>query len=101
VANLTPHEFETLLTRLDPDRDRAAQGYELLRRKLVKFFERNKCAGTEALADETIDRAATPWSSHFLSERADVQSKIAAVIALDDLGSRLKPYHHVATMYFW
>jgi DNA-directed RNA polymerase specialized sigma24 family protein len=24
----------------------------------VKFFERNKCAGTEALADETIDRVA-------------------------------------------
>jgi DNA-directed RNA polymerase specialized sigma24 family protein len=58
VANLTPNEFETLLARLDPDRDRAAEGYELLRRKLVKFFERNKCAGPEALADETIDRVA-------------------------------------------
>jgi DNA-directed RNA polymerase specialized sigma24 family protein len=58
VANLTPDEFETLLIRLDPDRDRAAEAYELLRHKLVKFFERNKCVGAEALADETLDRVA-------------------------------------------
>ena len=58
MNNLSPEEFEALLARLGPDRDRAAEGYELLRRKLVKFFERNKCAGTEALADETLDRVA-------------------------------------------
>lgn len=58
MANLTPETFEMLLTRLGTDRDQAARAYELLRRKLMMFFERNQCLGTEALADETIDRVA-------------------------------------------
>jgi DNA-directed RNA polymerase specialized sigma24 family protein len=58
MDNLSPEEFEGLLNRLGPDRDQAAEEYELLRRKLVRFFERNQCAGTDALADETIDRVA-------------------------------------------
>jgi len=63
MNSLTPQTFENLLDRLDPDRNRAAHGYELLRRKLVKFFERNKCLRTEELADETIDRVAKSLES--------------------------------------
>lgn len=58
MHNLTPLEFEALLARLHPDRSRAAQEYELLRRKLAKFFERNQLLQAEDLADETIDRVA-------------------------------------------
>ena len=58
MHNLTPLEFEALLARLHPDRSRAAQEYELLRRKLAKFFERNHFLQAEELADETIDRVA-------------------------------------------
>ncbi len=58
MGYLTPEQFEALLNRLGPDRQQAAEEYELLRRKLVTFFERNKCAESEALADETIDRVA-------------------------------------------
>lgn len=63
MNSLTSHAFEQLLGRLDPDRDRAAYGYELLRRKLVKFFERHKCFGAEDLADQTIDRLARSLDS--------------------------------------
>jgi len=58
MHNLTPLEFEALLARLHPDRSRAAQEYELLRRKLARFFERNHFLQAEELADETIDRVA-------------------------------------------
>lgn len=48
--------LEALLRKLDPQRDRAAEKYEELRRKLVKFFEWSSCFPAEDLADETLDR---------------------------------------------
>jgi DNA-directed RNA polymerase specialized sigma24 family protein len=51
-------QFEGLLQRLDPDRERAGHLYENLRRKLIKFFEWNSCFPAEDLADETLDRVA-------------------------------------------
>src|SRR5438045_1046331 len=59
MNSLAPAEFERLLTRINADRNRAAEGYELLRRKLVLFFERTRCTRPDELADETIDRVAT------------------------------------------
>jgi DNA-directed RNA polymerase specialized sigma24 family protein len=53
-----PAAFETLLLKLDPQRDRAAEKYEGLRRRLVKFFEWSSCFPAEDLADETLDRLA-------------------------------------------
>lgn len=50
--------FENLLQRLDPDRERAGEKYEDLRRRLIKFFEWNSCFPAEDLADETLDRVA-------------------------------------------
>jgi len=50
--------FEALLRKLDPQRDRAAEKYEELRRKLVKFFEWSFCFPAEDLADQTLDRIA-------------------------------------------
>ena len=50
--------FEILLDKLDPQRDKAAEKYEELRRKLVKFFEWSLCFPAEDLADETLDRVA-------------------------------------------
>src|SRR5258708_3385309 len=51
-----PSQFEILLRLLDKDRDRAAEKYESVRRKLIKFFEWNSCFPAEDLADETFDR---------------------------------------------
>lgn len=53
---LTREGFEALLTLLDPDRDRAGEKYEALRRRLLKFFEWKGARGAEEMADETLDR---------------------------------------------
>lgn len=55
---LRPSQFEDLLRRLHPDRERAGESYEMLRRKLIKFFEWNAGLPAEDLADETLDRVA-------------------------------------------
>lgn len=47
-----------MLGWLDPDRERAAQRYEEIRRRLIKFFACRKCAPAEDLTDETINRVA-------------------------------------------
>jgi DNA-directed RNA polymerase specialized sigma24 family protein len=53
---LTPEAFDALLAALDGDRARAGERYELLRKKLVRFFEWRGAAAAEEWADETLDR---------------------------------------------
>jgi RNA polymerase sigma factor (sigma-70 family) len=53
---LGPRAFEKLLSTLDEDRDRAAERYEIIRRRLVQLFRWRGCVSSESLADETIDR---------------------------------------------
>jgi DNA-directed RNA polymerase specialized sigma24 family protein len=48
--------FNALLQRLDPDRDRAGQEYENLRRSLIRYFLKHAPAEAEALTDKTMDR---------------------------------------------
>jgi len=55
---LTGDAFDALLARLDPDRDRAAERYEHIRRALITFFECRGSALAEDHADTTINRAA-------------------------------------------
>lgn len=55
---LTREGFEALLAQLDPDREKAGERYETIRRKLVRLFEWRGCDGAEDLADETINRVA-------------------------------------------
>jgi DNA-directed RNA polymerase specialized sigma24 family protein len=55
---LTSDGFEKLLTALSENRDAAGEHYELMRLKLVKFFELRMCTTPDDLADETIDRVA-------------------------------------------
>jgi DNA-directed RNA polymerase specialized sigma24 family protein len=58
LRGLTPEGFDALLTQLNPDRDRAGEIYETIRRKLVRLFEWRGCGSPEDLADETINRVA-------------------------------------------
>src|SRR5688572_7932468 len=58
AKGLRPSDFESFLHRLDRDRESAGRKYEDLRRKLIKFFEWNRCFPAEDLADETLDRVA-------------------------------------------
>jgi len=55
---LTGNAFDRLLDRLDPDRERAANRYEELRRVLVRFFEWRGMPFPEEHTDETFDRVA-------------------------------------------
>lgn len=57
-VGLTQTQFDDLLRRLDPDKHCAAEKYEILRWKLIKFFEWTSCFCAEDLADETFDRVA-------------------------------------------
>jgi DNA-directed RNA polymerase specialized sigma24 family protein len=96
--DLTADQFETLLQRLDSDRERAAQSYENLRYKLIRFFEWSACAGAEELADETLDRVARKAGSLEIHDvvrfmwgvakkvRLEVQKKSANLVQLSSLG---------------
>ena len=56
--NLTQAEFERLLTWLDPDRERAAEKYEVIRQGLIELFDSRCCCDAEHLADKTINTVA-------------------------------------------
>ena len=55
---LTREAFEALLHWLAPDPERAAQRYEEIRRRLIRFFTNRGCAAAEDLTDETMNRVA-------------------------------------------
>jgi DNA-directed RNA polymerase specialized sigma24 family protein len=55
---LTPEAFDKLLLFLDSERDSAAEKYEVMHRKLIKFFEWRGHPQPEQLADETLNRVA-------------------------------------------
>lgn len=56
--NLTGDAFNRLLEALDPDRQRAAEQYEHVRRSLIRYFDWRGSASSESDADGTIDRVA-------------------------------------------
>jgi DNA-directed RNA polymerase specialized sigma24 family protein len=55
---LTQEAFDSLLTWLDSERDRAGRLYEEIRSRLIKIFICRGCTEAEDLADETINRVA-------------------------------------------
>lgn len=48
--------FKRLLQWLSPDAEQAGEQYELLRWKLIEFFEQHACRWPDELADETLER---------------------------------------------
>lgn len=48
--------FERLLRWLNPDREKAAQKYEEIRRRLIEIFASRGFPDADRLADDTIDR---------------------------------------------
>ena len=55
---LSPEAFDRLLACLDADRERAAERYESVRRKLSKLFAWRGCEDPASLVDLTFDRVA-------------------------------------------
>jgi len=56
--SLTQEAFEKLLNSFSSDREEAGTQYEVIRRKLVRFFEWRSIDSPEEHADETINRVA-------------------------------------------
>jgi DNA-directed RNA polymerase specialized sigma24 family protein len=54
--DLSQQSFESLLSWLDSDRERAGNRYEEIRGRLIKIFGCRGCAEPDFLADETINR---------------------------------------------
>jgi DNA-directed RNA polymerase specialized sigma24 family protein len=57
-VSLTSEGFEKFLAVLGGEREAAGEQYEVVRLKLVKYFELRMSANPEEVADETIDRVA-------------------------------------------
>jgi RNA polymerase sigma factor (sigma-70 family) len=55
---LSQTSFDKLLSSLDPDRESAGEKYEILRLKLLKYFEWRRCPSPDVYVDETINRLA-------------------------------------------
>ncbi len=49
-------DFDSLLSWLDPDRERAGEKYVTIRQQLIKMFTWRRASDPEGLADETITR---------------------------------------------
>ena len=54
--DLSAEDFQQLLNWLGPDRQRAGEKYESIRRALTELFENWSCDEADNLADETINR---------------------------------------------
>jgi DNA-directed RNA polymerase specialized sigma24 family protein len=50
--------LDELLKQLHPDREKAGEDYEKIRKKLISLFEWRGCSSAEEYADLTIDRVA-------------------------------------------
>ncbi|HZF13721.1 MAG TPA: hypothetical protein VFE33_33425 [Thermoanaerobaculia bacterium] len=89
---MTAEELQSLLALLDPDRERAAERYETLRRRLIRLFEWWGCATPEDLTDVTFDRVAHKTAQQgFRLEKPDPFHYIctfARFVYLEDLRKR-------------
>jgi hypothetical protein len=55
---MTGDELDRLLAWFHTDRDEAAEAYEIMRLRLIAFFDRRGCQSSDELADEAFDRVA-------------------------------------------
>jgi DNA-directed RNA polymerase specialized sigma24 family protein len=79
-VEVTPEEFDSLLRLLGPERERAAERYEDIRRKLIRLFEWKGCECPEDLTDETFNRVARNAAKQdFKLERPDPYSYFCGV----------------------
>lgn len=67
---LTKEVFDRLLAKFDPDPELAGEKYELVRARIIKFFECHGASSPQELADETINRVARK-----ISEDEDIPSE--------------------------
>lgn len=88
---LTNEAFEKLLASLDPDRERAGQKYENVRRKLIEFFEARGNYSPADYADETINRVARKlWEGEGIEDLNRYFYGVARLVLKETLRARDK-----------
>ncbi len=81
---LRREEFDALLARLDPERDRAAAGYEALRERLLRYFDWEGSVDADGLADEALTRLARKVASgEAIQNLPGYAAGIARLLALE------------------
>jgi len=93
-SKLTPELFDQLLDWLNPDRGQAAEEYENIRRRLIKYFICRGSTEPEVDADKTIDRVARKVPEvrdTYVGARAPYFYKVASLIWLEGLRPRPLP----------
>lgn len=86
--SLTQTAFDSMLTWLDADRDRAGEKYEQIRRRLIKVFVCRGRHDAEELADETINRVtlkATELSKAYVGDPSLYFYGVAQKVFLESL----------------
>jgi DNA-directed RNA polymerase specialized sigma24 family protein len=81
-SGLSREAFESLLAQLGPDRERAGERYESIRRRLVRLFEWRGCEFPEELADETFNRVARRLAEGLTIQSQDPYSFFCGVAHL-------------------
>ena len=81
-SSLSREAFESLLAQLGPDRERAGEHYESIRRRLVRLFEWRGCEFPEELADETFNRVARRLAEGLTIQSQDPYSFFCGVAHL-------------------
>ncbi len=92
--SLTQEAFDSLLSCLGDDRERAGEQYLEIRRNLIRFFEWRGCPFPEDHADETVNRVARK-----ISEGEEIRNPsgyfigVARFLVLEILKARAKESH--------
>src|SRR6266550_6068249 len=70
LLDTTQESFDALLKWLDPDRESAAQKYEVMRASLIRIFLSKGISDPEFWADETIERVGRNIPDPYVGEKA-------------------------------
>lgn len=90
---LTGGAFDRFLNWLDSDREQAAKKYTAIHQRLITFFDVHRCANSEDLADETINRVIRHGSapdSHASEDPTALFLKVAHFVRLNYLDTNAK-----------
>jgi len=89
TAGLNADTFSQLLLYLSPDQDQAAEKYEELRRKLIRFFQWRSAPFPEEHADDVINRLAKQIAAGVsVRNVATYAYEIARLVLLETLKSK-------------
>jgi DNA-directed RNA polymerase specialized sigma24 family protein len=96
---LTAHGLSAVLAALDPDPERAADRYEAMRRRLIRFFAWQGVLTAEDCVDATVDRVARRLSDGariYVSEPASYFHGVALNVLREHHAAQARERRHRA-----